>query len=251
LPLDRSPLSFPGGGRAVSEIFEVPPSELLNTVARSLRGLEPHDGSPMADRVRGLIEGAGKDFVSSARPRGMWQPISSADFAAVYHGDGGNDRDTPLELVLEDAVSLALFAVTVGEDASNRISRLFEAGEMAEGYIFDQVASFAADEMAQIATRLFERAEHPAPAHAALPYSPGYCGWNVSGQRALFARLEPGEIGITLNDSCLMAPIKSVSGVVVLAPVEAHCFSPSFTCCSTCTTLNCQERAAALTDSQP
>jgi hypothetical protein len=230
----------------VSEIFEVDPTELLNTVARSMKDLEPRDGSPMADRVRGLIEGAGATFVSSAQPRGMWQTISTADFFDVYRGDGENDRDTPLELVLEDAVSLALFAVTVGEDASSEIPRLFEAGEMAEGYILDQVASFAADEMAQIAARRFERAENPPPAHAVLPYSPGYCGWNVSGQRALFARLEPAEIGITLNGSCLMSPIKSVSGVLVLAPVEAHCFSPSFTCCSTCTTLNCQERAAEL-----
>jgi hypothetical protein len=235
----------------VSEIFEVDPAELLSTVARCMRDLEPRDGSPMADRVRGLIEGAGATFVSSARPRGMWQPISTADFAEVYRGDGGNDRDTPLELVLEDAVSLALFAVTVGEDASCRIASLFEAGELAEGYILDQVASFAAEEMAQIAARRFESAENPASEHAVLPYSPGYCGWNVSGQRALFASLEPGRIGITLNGSCLMSPIKSVSGVLVLAPAEAHCFSPSFTCCSTCTTLNCQERAAALTVRQP
>jgi cobalamin-dependent methionine synthase I len=149
-------------------------------------------------------------------------------------------------VVLEETVSLALFAVTVGEEASGRIPRLFEAGEMAEGYIFDQVASFAADEMAQCATRRFGLAEKHAPTAAVLPYSPGYCGWNVSGQRALFAALQPDEIGVTINESCLMSPIKSVSGVLVLAPIEAHCFSPSFTCCATCTTLDCQERIASI-----
>jgi len=204
----------------------------------------------MADRVRGLIEGTGKAFLDSARPQGVWQRISAADFATLYRGEGGNDPDTPLDLVLEDAVSLALFAVTVGEAASKRISRLFDAGEMAEGYIFDQVASFAADEMAQIATRRFEVVEKHRTGHAALPYSPGYCGWNVSGQRALFAALKPEEIGITLNDSCLMSPIKSVSGVLVLAPVEAHSFSPAFSCCATCTTLACQERAAGLRETR-
>ena len=228
------------------EVFDIAPDKLLTAVARSMKNLEASDGSPMADRVRGLIDGAGKAFVDSARPRGVWQKIPLVDFTAVYEGDGGNDRDTPLEVVLEDAVSLALFAVTIGQEASARIPELFEAGEMAEGYIFDQVASFAADEMAQTAARRFALAEAIGSDEAVLPYSPGYCGWNVSGQRALFASLEPDEIGITLNDTCLMSPIKSVSGVLVVAPVEAHCFSPSFTCCSMCTTLDCQERTATL-----
>ena len=228
------------------QTFDVAPSELLTAVARSMRNLEAKDGSPMADRVRGLIEGAGENFVHSARPQGVWESISIADFLTIYHGDGGNDRDTPLEVVLEDAVSLALFAVTVGAEVSGRIPQLFDAGEIAEGYILDQVASFAADEMAQIATGRFGRAEQQGPDQGVLPYSPGYCGWNVSGQRALFARLEPAEIGVTINDSCLMSPMKSVSGVLVLAPIEAHVFSPAFTCCSTCTTLDCQERSAGL-----
>ena len=228
------------------ETFEVAPAELLAAVARSMRNLEAKDGSPMADRVRGLIEGAGETFVGSARPQGVWESISISDFMTLYEGDGGNDADTPLEVVLEDATSLALFASTVGAEVSNRIPRLFDGGEMAEGYILDQVASFAADEMAQIAAARFGRAQRHGSDQGVLPYSPGYCGWNVSGQRALFARLEPTEIGVTINDSCLMSPIKSVSGVLVLAPVEAHVFSPAFTCCSTCTTLDCQERAASL-----
>lgn len=229
------------------EVFDIGSTELLTTVARSMRDLEARDGSPMADRIRGLIEGAGSTFVETARPSGVWQKISPTDFEAIYHGECENDPDTPLEVVLENAVELALFAVTVGVEVSSRISSSFDAGDLAEGYILDQVASFAADEMAQIATRRFARGEQHGPGHAALPYSPGYCGWNLSGQRALFAALKPEEIGITINESCLMSPIKSVSGVLVLAPVEAHCISPSFTCCSSCTTLDCQERAAGLT----
>lgn len=198
----------------------------------------------MAERVRGLIEGAGEAFLSLARPQCVWESIPTTEFLEVYDGEGGNDADTPLELVLEDAGSLALFAVTIGEEVSARIPSLFDDGELAEGYILDQVASFAADELAEVAAKRFAKAEKHSPEHAVLPYSPGYCGWHVSGQRALFARLRPEEIGVTINDSCLMAPIKSVSGVLVSAPAEAHCISPSFTCCATCTTLDCQERTA-------
>jgi hypothetical protein len=49
------------------------PADLLHAVARSMGRLEASDGSPMADRVHGLIDGAGHAFVESSHPRGVWQ----------------------------------------------------------------------------------------------------------------------------------------------------------------------------------
>jgi hypothetical protein len=211
----------------------------------AIRGLEARDGSPAVATVQSIIDRSREVFNDTARPRGLYESLAVNDFDQIYRGRGDNDGDTPLEHVIDEAVSLALFAVTLGKKVSERISALFDAGELAEGYILDQVASFAADELAQIAGHRF-RADSRHNNLAVLPYSPGYCGWHVSGQQALFAQLRPDEIGITLNDSCLMHPIKSVSGVLVLAPVEAHEFSPAFPCCATCTTLACQDSAASL-----
>jgi hypothetical protein len=211
----------------------------------AIRSLEVRDGSPAVTVVQSIIDRSREMFIDNVRATGLYQPLTADEFEQVYRGDGDNDADTPLEHVVEDAVSLALFAVTLGREISDRISTYFDAGELAEGYILDQVASFAADELASIAGSRFQ-ADNTRDDLAVLPYSPGYCGWHVSGQRALFAHLRPDEIGISLNDSCLMHPIKSVSGVFVLAPIDAHDFSPAFPCCATCTTLNCQERAASL-----
>ena len=227
------------------EIFETDSNELLMAIDAAARDLAMGNGSPAAEAVQSVIDRSREMFIDSVGARGLYQSIAAADFDAVYRGNGDNDEDTPLEHVVEEADSLALFAVTLGEEISDRISAHFDAGELADGYILDQVASLAADELAAIAGRRFQ-GDNPGDGLAVLPYSPGYCGWHVSGQRALFAQLRPDEIGISLNDSCLMHPIKSVSGVLVLAPVEAHDFSPAFPCCATCTTLDCQERAASL-----
>jgi hypothetical protein len=211
----------------------------------AIRGLEARSGSPAVATVQSIIDRSREVFVDGAQPRGLYKSLTKKDFDEIYHGQGDNDDDTPLEHVVDEAVSLALFAVTLGDRISDRISDLFDAGDLAEGYILDQVASFAADELADVAARRFQSGSERNDL-AVLPYSPGYCGWHVSGQQALFAYLRPDEIGISLNDSCLMHPIKSVSGVLVLAPVEAHDFSPAFPCCATCTTLDCQDRAAML-----
>ena len=229
------------------EVFEVSPIDLLRSVAEPIRGLEPGDESPAAPQIHSVIERARELFTGTARPRALYEAISAADFEVVYRGEGGNDENTPLEDVLEDVASLALFAVTLGEEVSNCITGLFTQKALFSVKLLDQVASFAAEELAGMAAMRCRVARGPAVSLAfVLPYSPGYCGWNVTGQRALFANLEPGELGITLNESCLMHPVKSVSGVMVLAPIEAHDFNPAFPCCATCTTLDCQQRAAAL-----
>ena len=50
----------------------------------------------------------------------------------------------------------------------------------------------------------------------------------MSGQRALFACLQPEAIGVTLNASCLMDPLKSVSGVLAAGPADIHRFAPGY-----------------------
>jgi hypothetical protein len=79
-----------------------------------------------------------------------------------------------------------------------------------------------------------------------LRYSPGYCGWDITGQRALFAALHPEEIGIRLNESCLMEPVKSISGVMVAGPAEIHEFNNDYPFCSECRTKDCRRRIGAV-----
>jgi cobalamin-dependent methionine synthase I len=49
-------------------------------------------------------------------------------------------------------------------------------------------------------------------------YSPGYCGWNVAEQQILFALLPPNPCNISLTQSSLMQPIKSISGIIGFGP---------------------------------
>ena len=79
-----------------------------------------------------------------------------------------------------------------------------------------------------------------------LRYSPGYCGWNLTGQRALFTALGPEEIGIHLTESCLMEPVKSISGVAVIGPADIHGFTDDYSFCAACPTHDCRRRIKEL-----
>jgi cobalamin-dependent methionine synthase I len=114
--------------------------------------------------------------------------------------------------------------------------------------MLDAVASAGADLLAdRLAERYRQRlAGRGMDATRVLPYSPGYCGWPTRGQRSLFDALRPEEVGVTLNDSCLMSPIKTVSGVLVAGPGEAHRFRPDFPFCDDCRTHECGRRMASV-----
>ena len=128
--------------------------------------------------------------------------------------------------------------------------RCFAAQDFALAYTLDAMASVAADTAAEVTERRYEdtlRAHGWATADgAALRYSPGYCGWDLTGQRRLFAALRPETIGLTLTDSCLMQPLKSVSGVILAGPRTIHRFLPTYDFCDRCETRTCRDRLRAM-----
>lgn len=203
----------------------------------------------LPEKIAALLDEALQIFAHLAEPRGIMSDISREDFAAVYRGEGLNAEEAPLPTIAERADALALFAATLGEPVSAKIGALFRADEPALGFMLDAVASLGADKLADLMGRRFlkilgadERGSAPA---TVLPYSPGYCGWHITAQRKLFEFLRPGEIGITLNPSCLMQPLKSVSGVLVAGKGEIHRFRPKFSFCADCKTHECVERMAS------
>jgi len=215
-----------------------------------LRALGVPDGHAVPARVEELVREAQSLYRALARPRGMIASISREEFLELYEGEGRNDSPTPLPGIVSRATRLALFAATLGEGVSTRITGLFAENNAALGSALDAIASHCADAAADLlAQRFLEKlglsGAEPEPIRV-LPYSPGYCGWHITGQRRLFSFLEPERIGITLNESCLMLPVKSVSGVLVAGSPEAHLFENEYEFCLDCATWSCRTRIASL-----
>ncbi len=182
-------------------------------------------------------------------PQGIIAPISKTDFAEVYQGEGRNEPSTPVGDIFEQAHWLALFAVTIGPEISSEIARLFGSNDFALGCMLDSAASAAADRLSDLAEGRYletHSTKEPTPSDmTVMKYSPGYCGWHISGQKKLFEFLDPGQIGVSLGESFLMQPLKSVSGVIIAGPREIHDFQDSYTFCSECRGHDCRQRLAA------
>jgi hypothetical protein len=233
----------------MSQLVEIPVGAVAPDpqAVLELQGLPP--GTTPDERLRALLGAACEELARCAAPRGAFTSVSAHEFTSVYAGKGLNEPQTPLASIYPRAHALALFIVTLGEEVSRRIAELFQCTDFALAALLDSAASASTERAADIVERRFlESLPAPpatataSPARRALRYSPGYCGWHVSGQRALLARLDPELIGIRLRESFLMEPLKSLSGVIVVGPAEIHDFKASFPFCSACRTRTCRER---------
>lgn len=202
--------------------------------------------SRLDERIDKLVEHASEMFKELVSPEALMASISTEEFDAVYRGEGLNEPETPVGEIFTKATHLALFAVTIGRKVSDKISRLFDVADFALASMLDSVASAAAEKGAEFLQHYYLRklveSEGASEQTSVLRYSPGYCGWHISGQKLLFEYLHPGQVGITLRDSFLMEPLKSVSGVFIAGPEGIHNYVDTYPFCSECGDHSCRYR---------
>ena len=197
-------------------------------------------------RTADLARAAQALYKQLVQPIGVTAEVTLEEFAQLYLGEGMNASETVLDDIYPAAHSLRLFATTVGEPICREISALFGRHDFAAAAMLDAAASAGAELAVELITRQYESElltdGRLDSSQTVLPFSPGYCGWHVSGQKKLFARLKPDAIGIELSDSCLMRPLKSVSGVMVAAAISSFDIDDTYSFCDQCTDRSCQDR---------
>jgi hypothetical protein len=206
------------------------------------------DAEP-APKVTELLLRALEIYKNSSEPRHVLEMISKSEFAPLYRGQGLNAHETPLGSIFPRAERLFLFAFTLGAPLSREIERLFQNNDFVLATMLDTVASLAADNAGREAgawvSRQNEAGRSGAPFLKVLLYSPGYCGWHLSGQKKLFEFLRPERIDLRLNERFLMIPLKSISGVLVAGTSEIHQISARYPFCAHCKSPTCRERGMA------
>lgn len=124
----------------------------------------------------------------------------------------------PIASFLKPATRVAAYVLTVGDSYERKSRALMADGDMLDGYAWDAVASAAADLATDLLTQHLLTAEAGRDEAVTPPFSPGYCGMGLDQQKPLFAIVDAGSIGVSLSESMMMSPIKSVSGLLGIGP---------------------------------
>lgn len=139
---------------------------------------------------------------------------------------------------LKSSESLAILVASIGSRLENLSKQFMDEGDLLKGYIIDKAASELVEKTADLLES--ELAEYARSKHFKITnrYSPGYCGWSVNDQHNLFSFLPENFCGVSLTESALMLPIKSISAIVGIGKdVKKENYQ-----CSICDTEFCYKR---------
>lgn len=147
-----------------------------------------------------------EELVAAAAPRLVWRRlplIKENDYLLA-----GND----IRALLQDCSEVVLFAATLGAEAE-RFLRRAQIRDMAQAVILDACADSAIENVCDHFCEDLGRLIHPA--FLTDRFSPGYGDMPLSHQRVMFDVLDvTRRIGVTLTDSGLMLPQKSVTAIL-------------------------------------
>ena len=192
-------------------------------VKETLRYLGYH-GQEADAQVLALVEQCWRELEGAVSPRSVYREYALSFFEEdgidVY---GFQTRSRALRKNLDGCRAVVLFAATLGTGVDmllNRYKRISTsravvlqaaAAAMLEDYC-DEVNE-------EIRKEYEEKGEYPRPR-----FSPGYGDFSLDCQPAFLECLEAGKrIGITLTDSLLMMPSKSVTAVIGISEKPAGC----------------------------
>jgi len=198
----------------------------------------PREAAP-APRVAEQIDQAVTEAWPSLRPRGAYAVYEVAARTAQSLTLAESTISGHIGEYLEQASRVAVFAVTVGEEISQLSQAAAKRGDAFSAWVMDATGSWAAEAAAD-ALMLRIRRHLREGEELTLRYSPGYCGMEIGQQRRLFELVQADAVGVTLLPSMLMIPLKSISGLVGLAPKEA--VSRYHSPCDLCARKGCHMR---------
>ncbi len=124
---------------------------------------------------------------------------------------------------LDGCSEIVMLAVTLGP-VPDMLVRKAEVRDMMKAYTFQAVGAAMAEAWCdEINDKIIKEAEERG-LHARPRFSPGYGDFPLEVQKDFERILEmPKTIGVTLSDSLLMTPTKSITAVIGLSEIDTNC----------------------------
>ncbi len=122
-------------------------------------------------------------------------------------------RSRKMARALAGAHKVVAFVATVGEKVDLAIEDLMQDGKVANAYVGDALGSAAVEKLANsfqehLDNKLSVRGQTTGPR-----FSPGYCDWPLTEQHKLFKLVKASVAKVTLGETALMQPRKSISAI--------------------------------------
>ena len=175
------------------------------------------------DRLKPDMKSAIHDLLEAVREGSLLRPavvyetyrvaevtdshLAVEDHAAVLRG-------SLFQTALAGAREIAVAVCTIGPELEEQVAGHFAGGEPLRGLLLDGIGTAAVESLCSEACRIIGREAARCGYQAGSPVSPGSPRFPISQQWELFKMIPAEDIGVSLSESGLMVPRKSLSMVV-------------------------------------
>lgn len=192
------------------------------------------------EQVLVLIEACVRELERAAVPKSIYK-----EYPLSFYGEEGIDCcafqtcSKALKKNLKDCQSVLLFGATLGTGVDLLLHR-YNRLEMSKAVVLQAAAAAMLEDYCDQMNEELEKKYEEKGLYLRPRFSPGYGDFSLECQPALLGCLEAGKrIGITLTDSLLMAPSKSVTAVIGISRIPGTCRMRS---CQDCEKRDCAYR---------
>ena len=192
-------------------------SELLPSVD-ALAGVMGYLPGTAPEPVTDLIAGLSEELMTTGEARAeytIFDHVKLDPLSKTVEVEGVVFHVKPIVFSqIKNAESVALFICTAGSEVDELSRKSMKEGDLLRGYVYDVIGSEVAESAADKMQEALKITAASSGMKITNRFSPGYCGWDVAEQHNLFSFFPDNYCGITLTDSALMNPVKSVSGLI-------------------------------------
>ena len=201
-------------------------------------------GLMTADFDENLIEAACLEARLLARPKGIWQTYDyDCTTQTVYAEQPFRIEGKKIGTHLAGAEKVIILAATVGDDIEEHVTKYFAEDRYAYSVLLDAAATTAVEQIADAMEKAIQPKASAQGYTMRWRFSPGYGDWSMEQQPELLRTSKADKIGISLSESLMLIPRKSITAIIGLVregtgTPKLH--SPNG--CAACDQLNCPSR---------
>ena len=140
---------------------------------------------------------------------------------------------------LKDCASVYCMAATLGIGVDRLLTRA-AAVRMSDAVIYQAIAAAMIEEFCDEINEKIRLEAEEQGLYCRPRFSPGYGDFSIQYQPDFVRLLDaPRKIGLTVTDSCLLVPMKSVTAIIGLSSTRQPCHKKG---CESCNKTNCSFR---------
>lgn len=151
------------------------------------------------------------------QPRGVYvilEKTSDSENMVTFRQSAFQIQSRQVARLLRTSPVTVIFMTTIGQSLEDKAHELSQQGDVTLGFMLDAIASETTDAVADYLHREYIRQIAVQAGYTVTPrFSAGYGDWPITVQGDILEVCEGHRIGISVTETSLMLPRKSVSAV--------------------------------------